>query len=445
MKEINQPPTLPAIGLQTVAELAPLTVTNTAAETNIHSVTTSYTLVNPLAGMNIDSNGVFTWTPSQSQSHSTNTVTVAVANTNAFDTVNPVLTATNTFMVAVIESNMAPVLPVLGTQTVTAGSHLIVSNTATEPNINAITTGYGLANGPVGMSISGAGVIIWTPTTPGTNTITTVVTNNNSFDLVNPVLTATNSFTVVVTPPSSNTPPVILSIAPSNGVITVTWISVPGQFYQVQYKGNFGATNWQTLTNIAATNTVTSVTDANSSPQRFYRIALLAGAPNTPPVLPNQGSFSVQALGTLSVTNTATDDGPASGLTYILTNSPVGAAIDTNGVITWTPTVAQSPSTNTITTIVTDSGTPPLSATNSFTVIVAGPVTLQAISVSGSNAVVTWSSLASHNYRLQYKNSFSDTNWTDVVPDVQAAGFTVSVTNVAGAGPQRFYRVRLLP
>ena len=50
--------------------------------------------------------------------------------------------------------------------------------------------------------------------------------------------------------------------------------------------------------------------------------------------------------------------------------TPPGAVIDANGVISWTPTEAQGPSTNIITTIVTDNALPPLSATNSFTVIV---------------------------------------------------------------------------
>src|SRR5262249_3727045 len=64
VKEVNVAPTLPAIGQQTVNEQTLLTVTNTATETNIHSVTTGYGLISPLVGMNIDSNGVFTWTPS---------------------------------------------------------------------------------------------------------------------------------------------------------------------------------------------------------------------------------------------------------------------------------------------------------------------------------------------------------------------------------------------
>ena len=49
---------------------------------------------------------------------------------------------------------------------------------------------------------------------------------------------------------------------------------------------------------------------------------------------------------------------------------PPGAAIGSNGEITWTPTEAQGPGTYTLTTVVTDSGSPSLSATNSFTVTV---------------------------------------------------------------------------
>ena len=201
VKEVNQPPTLPVVGAQTVSEQLQLTVVDTAAETNIHSVTTTYTLVNPLPGMNMGSNGVFTWTPSQAQSHSTNTVTVVVANTNAFDTANPVLLATNSFTVVVTESNIAPVLPQIAPQSIGEQLPLTVTNTATEPNVHSITTGYTLIGALQGMNISSNGIFTWTPAqsqSPGTNLITVVVANTNTFDPVNPVLLATNSFTVVV-------------------------------------------------------------------------------------------------------------------------------------------------------------------------------------------------------------------------------------------------------
>ena len=92
---------------------------------------------------------------------------------------------------------------------------------------------------------------------------------------------------------------------------------------------------------------------------------------NTAPVLPAQTDRSLDELTLLTVTNTATDaDVPANVLSYELLVAPAGAVIDAQGVITWTPTESQGPSTNTITTVVTDDGVPPLSATNSFTVTV---------------------------------------------------------------------------
>src|SRR5579863_1325820 len=72
------------------------------------------------------------------------------------------------------------------------------------------------------------------------------------------------------------------------------------------------------------------------------------------------------------VTNTATDpDLPPQNLVFGLVSAPSGASIvPGTGVIIWTPAQTQSPSTNTITVSVTDNGTPPLSTTNSFAVVV---------------------------------------------------------------------------
>src|SRR5439155_20184229 len=55
----------------------------------------------------------------------------------------------------------------------------------------------------------------------------------------------------------------------------------------------------------------------------------------------------------------------------VLVSAPDGMSLDpTTGVLTWTPTETQGPRTNLITVQVTDNGSPPLSATNSFTVVV---------------------------------------------------------------------------
>ena len=60
----------------------------------------------------------------------------------------PRLSATNTFLVMVREVNVAPTLSNIATQTVNELSLLMVTNPASEFNIHATTTGYGLLNQP---------------------------------------------------------------------------------------------------------------------------------------------------------------------------------------------------------------------------------------------------------------------------------------------------------
>src|SRR6185436_9169121 len=92
---------------------------------------------------------------------------------------------------------------------------------------------------------------------------------------------------------------------------------------------------------------------------------------NSPPGLPVQPDLTIAELSALSVTNTASDsDLPANTLTYALVVAPTNAVISAAGIITWTSAEDQGPSTNTFTTVVTDDGSPALSATNSFTVVV---------------------------------------------------------------------------
>lgn len=96
-------------------------------------------------------------------------------------------------------------------------------------------------------------------------------------------------------------------------------------------------------------------------------------------ILPGQTDLVLTNLTTLTVINTATNPNvPANPITYQLIDPPAGASIDGNGVITWTPTLGQSPSTNLITTVVTSTvdsaaGTSTISSTNSFQVIITTP------------------------------------------------------------------------
>ena len=401
VREVNVAPTLPTVSTQIVNELTLLTVTNSATNANIHATITGYTLVNPPSNMVVSASGIITWTPAQAQSPSTNLITTIVTNSDAFDLVNPTLTATNTFTVIVKEMNVAPTLPVIPTDTINELTLLTVTNTATNANIHATITGYTLVNPPSNMVVSASGIITWTPAqaqSPSTNLITTIVTNSDAFDLVNPVLTATNTFTVIVR--EVNVAPALPTIStqivneltlmtvtntatnanihaaitgyrlvspPSNMVVSasgvITWTPVQAQS---------PSTNLITtiVTNSDAFDLVNPVLTSTNS------FTVIVKEVNVAPSLPTISTQIVNELTLLTVTNTATNANIHATITgYTLVSPPSNMVVSASGVITWTPAQAQSPSTNLITTIVTNSDAfdlvnPTLTSTNTFTVIV---------------------------------------------------------------------------
>ena len=120
--------------------------------------------------------------------------------------------------------------------------------------------------------------------------------------------------------------------------------------------------------------TLTASNEVGAVASRKAKLIVSSVAPvstNHAPVLPSQPIWSIYELTPLAVVNTATDpDNSGDAMTYQLLDPPAGATIDSSGVIFWTPSEAQGPNTFVITTVVTKAGTPPLSATNSFTVVV---------------------------------------------------------------------------
>jgi hypothetical protein len=361
-------PSLPVQSAETVNELAQLTVTNTAVDSDVPALALTYQLVSPPTGANIDTKGIITWTPAKAQGPATNTITTTVT-----DSGTPALSATNSFQVVVNEINLPPILPAQGTLTSAGLTQVIVTNTATDQNIPAKPMSYGLQAAPVGATIDSSGIVRWTPVAsqvPGTNTITTVVTNTDPLAVNATALTATNSFTVII------------------------------------------------------------------------------NAIHNPPALPAQSNQAIAQYMKLTVTNAAAcDDIPPLALTYQLVSPPPGASIDNNGVITWTPGGGEAQTTNAITTMVTDDGTPPMSATNSFMVVVQAPPqpVILKLTIASGQTTVTWSSMPGQKYELQYKDSQSDTQWSDINPDVVATNSTTSVQDTTGAASQRFYRVFLVP
>jgi hypothetical protein len=470
VSEVNQPPLLSQIETQSVNELTQLVVTNAGSEPNIHSVTLGYGLIGPL-GASIDTNGVITWTPSQNQSPGTYVLTTVVTNSNPYDSVNPQLTATNSFTVMVSEVNLPPVLSQIETQSVDELTVLVVTNTATEPNIHSVTLGYGLS-GPPGASIDTNGVITWTPSqtqSPGTYVLSTVVTNSNPYDSVNPQLTATNSFTVMVS--EVNLPPMLGQIE-TQSVNEVTQLVVTNaarepNIHSVKLGyGLIGPLGASIDTNGVITWTpsqaqgpgtyvlTTVVTNNNPydsiNPQltATNSFTVIVNEVNLPPVLSQIETQSVNELTLLVVTNTAIEPNIHSTTLGYGLSGPLGASIDTNGVITWTPSQKQCPGTYVLTTVVTnsnphDSVNPQLVAANSFTVVVV-PLPdppLLSISATEGGVLLGWNSEVGAVYRLQYTDDIAGMHWNDVSNDVVAVGRQTTLPVTVGSTSQRFYRI----
>ena len=397
VREVNQPPVLPVIPPQTVNELSLLTLTNTATTANIHSVL-SYRLVAPPSGMTIDTNGIVTWTPTQTQSPGTNLITAVATSRNPQDLVNPTLSATNSFTVIVQEVNVAPIFKQIPQQTVSESSLLTVTNTATAPNIHGVLS-YKLVSAPAGMTIDATGVIRWTPVhtqSPGTNLVATVATSTDVLDLVNPTVSATNSFLVIVN--EINRPPIPPVIPPQTvnelSLLTLTNTATAGNSRAVLSYRLQGAPAGMTIdaagivrwtpaqTQSPSTNVVSAITTGTDSLDLVNPVlsatnqfTVFVQEVNVAPVLAEIPPQLARAQTVLTVTNTATAPNIHATLSYALVGAPTGMTIDGVGVIRWTPSQTQSPTTNTITTIVTSTNTkdlvnPALNATNAFTVVV---------------------------------------------------------------------------
>ena len=84
---------------------------------------------------------------------------------------------------------------------------------------------------------------------------------------------ATATITVVVSPAGTNAFAAQISLASDTRWPTISFPTVTGQFYQVQYRDGLAAGPWSILaTNLAGSGDALSVTDTNPVARRFYRV-----------------------------------------------------------------------------------------------------------------------------------------------------------------------------
>jgi len=167
---------------------------------------------------------------------------------------------------------------------------------------------------------------------------------------------------------------------------------------------------------------------------------------NTPPVLAAISNYTVNVGQTVAFTASATDTNqPSPTLTFSLLSAPTNATLNAaTGAFSWRPLVTQANTTNPISLEVTASGTPSLSATQSFSIMV-NPLTLPSLaSVSFSNSLFTMQISGQTGPDYEIQTSTNLTQWSaDFTTNSPAMPF--SWQDIAATNSARFYRVVVGP
>jgi len=168
--------------------------------------------------------------------------------------------------------------------------------------------------------------------------------------------------------------------------------------------------------------------------------------PNTPPTLAAIANQTVNVGQTVAFTDSATDtDSPPQALTFALLSGATNATLNANsGAFSFRPLVTQANSTNSFSLQVSDNGTPPLSATQIFSVIV-NPLLAPGISnLSGAGGQFSFNVNGQSGPDYAIEISTNLTQWSNVfITNSPALPFNWTV--VATNSPQRFYRIKLGP
>jgi hypothetical protein len=197
-----------------------------------------------------------------------------------------------------------------------------------------------------------------------------------------------------------------------------------------------------------STNTVSGLGNSFTvSVPPYTMVDLLLSPANTPPVLNPIGSRTVNVGSNIVFTASATDtDQPPQTLTFSLLSGPGNATLNPNsGAFSWRPAVTNANTTNAFALKVADSGSPILSATQSFTVTVNLLTQPTAASIVLNNGQLGFqiSGQAGPDYAVQISSNLFD--WSTLfTTNSPAMPFSWTDTNAATL-PAQFYRIKVGP
>jgi hypothetical protein len=361
--------------------------------------------------------------------------------------------------------NTAPTLGLLADQTLNEGSLLIVQCVASDTNLPPQTLTFSLDSGaPPGTAIHATnGLFTWTPSEaqgPGVYPVTIRVTDDGS-----PSLSATQAITITVNE-VNNAPvlaPLVSRTVHENNLLLVTnsasdpdsipqaltFSFEPGAPTGMSIDAASGLIQW-TPNEAQGPGTYAvgvRVTDDGDPPQSDTQtLTVFVVEVNTPPDLSPLTNRVVMPGSTVAFTAQATDpDIPAQGLVFSLTpGAPPAAGIEGfSGLFSWTPGPLDAGTTNTIGVTVSDFGSPPLTASRSFLVVVMDELRAS-ISRSGDTVLIRVPSIPGRTYRLDYKEALEGPMWQPLGSETVATASELTFADTTAGTGQRFYRVVLV-
>jgi hypothetical protein len=367
VREVNVPPTLAGATNATINELVAYTQNLVSQDTDLPAQSLTVALVSGPIGL-VVTNGVLAWTPTEAQGPSTNVVTVTVTDGS--------LTTTNSLILTVREVNVPPTLAGATNATINELVAYTQNLVPQDTDLPAQSLTVALVSGPIGLVVTN-GVLAWTPTEaqgPSVNEVVVTVSDGS--------LTTTNSLTLTVRE---------VNVAPSFAGTTNATINelvaytqnllpqdtdLPAQSLTVALVSGptglvvtNGVLAWTPTEAQGPSVNEVVVTVSDGSLTTTNSLTLTVREVNVPPTLAGATNATINELVAYSQNLVPQDtDLPAQSLTVALVSGPTGLVV-TNGVMAWTPTGAQSSSTNLVVAVVSDGLS---KTTNSFTLTVRG-------------------------------------------------------------------------
>jgi hypothetical protein len=409
---------------------------------------------------------------------------VLLTSTNAFGT------STNLLQLSVVPLP-APVITSANTAVVLVNSPFNYSITALY-----FPTAFGAAGLPPGLNLdSPSGVISGSPTANGNFTVTLFATNGSGVGaglLLLDVRPANDDFASRITiaspgiingsnPGATSEPgePNHAGVSPHRSVWW-TWTSSTNAGVDLSTVGSSfdtilavytgasvsalspvasnddsgGATTSRVLFNAAANTPYQIAVDGYGGDAGSIVLHLTVSAPfvqiNSPPSLTPITDRTINPGSLLTFTNTATDpDGASQTLAYsLVSGAPAGATVNpATGVFTWQPSGGQANTTNQVGVVVTDNGTPPLSDSKKFNVIVnpLSPINLTPLSSQSRPFQFQLTTDPGVIYTLQFATNLNlPVAWNTLLV-TNASVTPIQVTDTNATNSQRYYRAVVAP